>query len=203
MGAISDRAPRKGVVRSVARTNWERTDWNLPRTLAAVYAKTRPVGDCFEWTASKNKYGYGLILRWAGGGNRTFRAYRVAYELVHGPIPVDKQLDHLCRNRACVRVEHLEAVTAKENILRGVSPSAKHARKTHCIHGHELSGDNVAVREDNGGRRCVTCRRLRMRESYRKNRVTILARQRKRRPELTEYLRQWRQRRRVQGLPVT
>lgn len=33
---------------------------------------------------------------------------------------------------------HLEAVTARENVRRGISPAAMHAKKTTCKNGHPL-----------------------------------------------------------------
>lgn len=57
-----------------------------------------PTG-CWRWTGCLDAYGYGRIAMPSRGGER---AYRVAYELLVGPIPDGLQLDHLCRNRACV-----------------------------------------------------------------------------------------------------
>jgi HNH endonuclease len=110
---------------------------------------------CWLWRGSKVTKGYGRF----GVGGRSVGAHRVAYELLVGPIPEGLTLDHLCRVRACVNPAHLEPVTNRENVLRGVGISAKHARKTHCNHGHELTPENT---ETNGNhRRCVTCRRKR------------------------------------------
>jgi hypothetical protein len=66
-------------------------------------------------------------------------------------------IDHLCRNTKCVNPEHLEPVTIRENLLRGIGPSAKHAVKTHCPAGHEYSGDNLYVHPVKGMRYCRTC----------------------------------------------
>ncbi|WP_353848602.1 HNH endonuclease signature motif containing protein [Cellulomonas sp.] len=67
----------------------------------------------------------------------------MAWEQENGPIPPGMQLDHLCRVRECVNPLHLELVTQRENILRGESPAAHHARKTHCDHGHEFTPENT------------------------------------------------------------
>lgn len=108
-------------------------------------------GQCWVWNGANVK-GYGQFWN----GKRTVMAHRFGYELFKGNIPDGLTLDHLCRNPSCVRWDHLEAVTLKENILRSDSACAVHARKTHCPQGHPYSGDNLSKRKI--GRACRICR---------------------------------------------
>ena len=101
-----------------------------------------PETNCYIWTGCRVN-GYGQIKY----ADKIRYTHRVMYEEVKGPIPFNLQLDHLCRNRACFNPDHLEPVTIKENILRGVGFAAMNARKTHCINGHIL--DNT--------RKCQIC----------------------------------------------
>lgn len=115
-----------------------------------IRVKIDMADDCWLWTAAKDRHGYGRV-RWEGLSSAM--AHRVVYELLVGPIPGGLTLDHLCRTPSCVKPAHLEPVTLRENILRGDSPSARHAQKTHCPHGHEY--DYIDPR---GARQCRRCR---------------------------------------------
>ena len=116
---------------------------------------------CWLWTGTRNAYGYGVTQY----GGKTTQAHRLAYELRVGPIPHGMQIDHTCRTRHCVNPDHLEVVTRKENILRGESPAAQQARRTHCPRNHELAGDNLRVHD--GHRECLTCARESARRRWR------------------------------------
>ena len=72
---------------------------------------------CWQWQGYCLK-GHGRV-RFRRIGD-LFYAHRVAYEFMVGAIPEGLQLDHLCRNRACVRPSHLEPVTSRENTIRGI-----------------------------------------------------------------------------------
>lgn len=76
---------------------------------------------CWLWTASVNAGGYGRIGMPIGDKNKDpWRvAHRVLWEYFNGPVPNGLELDHLCRNRRCVKPSHLEAITRQENALRG------------------------------------------------------------------------------------
>lgn len=114
------------------------------------------MGECWTWGGHINKSGYGRIH----ADGRQVSTHRVAYELLVGPIPPGLVLDHLCRNRACWRPDHLEAVSLRENILRGVGPTAVNAPKTHCPQGHEYTPENTRTRRGGreGQRECRKCR---------------------------------------------
>jgi len=109
-------------------------------------------GGCWLWTASADKEGYGRFN--AGPGLPTMFAHRWSYEHHVGLIPVDLQLDHLCRNHRCCNPAHLEAVTGKENMLRGEAPGAIVARTNQCARGHDMTDSYI---RPNGRRSCREC----------------------------------------------
>ncbi len=120
----------------------------------------KQVDSCWDWTAGMSSNGYGVF-------NGHILPHRYAYVLFNGPIPEGLQIDHLCRNRACVNPDHLEAVTASENIRRGVGPELTRQRilgRTHCPHGHPYDEYNTRIYE--GRRYCNECNRLRGPATY-------------------------------------
>lgn len=124
------------------------------------WLKVNMTDSCWLWEGSKSSNGYGQIMI----SRRLWATHRLVYSITKGTIPKGLQLDHLCKVRHCVNPHHLEAVTARENVLRGNAPSAVNAKKSHCLRGHPFCGTHFRV--DSTGRRiCRVCKRGRQRLS--------------------------------------
>ena len=130
--------------------DWEHRFW--------AKVSPEPMSGCWLWTASLDGYGYGQFGKSKGV---VLKAYRLSYELLVGPVPDGLEIDHLCRVRACLNPDHLEAVTHRENMRRAA------LLRTHCPSGHQYSGDNLYV--NRGSRFCRRCHVL----SERARRATL------------------------------
>jgi hypothetical protein len=91
--------------------------------------------------------------------------HRIIYQHLVGPVPEGQQLDHICRVRCCVNPAHLEPVTQRENIVRGIGPTAVNAKKMFCPKGHEY----IPRARKNGWRMCQICERDYKRQWQRDN----------------------------------
>ncbi len=114
---------------------------------------------CWLWLGHVDPRGYGR----AGSS----WAHRLAYEFEVGTIPEGLELDHLCRNRGCVRPSHLEPVTHAENLDRAWAVR-RQTLATHCRNGHELA--TVGVYERRGVKECMECARISRRKYERRRR---------------------------------
>lgn len=132
--------------------------------MSRLTAKLRfDASGCWIFTGCLLK-GYGQINS-GGNGGKALYAHRVTYEAFIGPIPPNKNLDHLCRTPACVNPWHLEPVTQRENIMRGMSEVARRAERTHCPQGHAYDCLNFDA-DGRAHRNCRTCRNAYRRRRY-------------------------------------
>lgn len=103
--------------------------------------------ECITFEGCIAKEGYGR----KGRDGKVYNAHRLAWIEAHGPIPDGLVVDHVCRNRACVNLNHLRLLTRKKNLAIGI---VHNRTKTHCPRGHEYD------RTDSRGRReCSICRK--------------------------------------------
>jgi len=124
------------------------------------WSKIDKTDSCWNWKGCLIGGGYGRYLV----NGKPEPAHRVSYELTFGKIPEGLIIDHLCRNKKCVNPEHLEAVTYRENALRGVGVGqyTRHLL-THCKRGHEYTPENTYYRSNSNykTRDCKKCHKIR------------------------------------------
>lgn len=149
----------------------------------SLWSRVKPQADgCWIWTGGKRKAGYGTFAVKNGQNWSQTTAHRAAYLFEVGPIPSGLEIDHLCKNRSCVRPDHLEPVTSAVNKARRAAsfvpiidrsprplpvvppppvpppPPAKVRvpRSQICPNGHDKSV--VGMVKNGRGKSCAACR---------------------------------------------
>lgn len=117
--------------RPLAERFWEKVDKRGP---VGPYADT----PCWQWTASKDRKGYGCIgIR----GSRSCRAHRVSWILHHGSIPDRMYVLHRCHNTSCVNPAHLYLGTHLDNMR-----DKTQAGRENCVRG--VNHPNTSLSDD-------------------------------------------------------
>ena len=80
------------------------------------WPKVAKSADCWVWTSSRDRNGYGYFRISGLYGRKAFGAHRIAYELTYGLIPPGMEVCHRCDTPACVRPEHLFLGTHATNL---------------------------------------------------------------------------------------
>ena len=132
--------------------------------------KVDPETGCWVWQGSMYRNGYGQCRR-----DGESLAHRWYYLTLVGPIPEGLELDHLCRNRACVNPEHLEPVSRSTNLRRSPLVGKCRREPTHCNNGHAYEGKNYRRRSPKGVPYCQQCHTLKKRGWYKKQREKEIA----------------------------
>lgn len=124
---------------------------------------------CWLWQGQVLSNGYGQI--WVG--DRYRMAHRVSYAEFIGPIEDGRHIHHRCRNKNCIRPEHLEMLSASEHSRKTNAFEASRVvwrDRTHCKHGHPFEGENLLF-DKKGMRVCRACKNRRGMEANRVRRA--------------------------------
>ena len=102
------------------------------------WSKVDKSGECWIWTAGTDRHGYGRFSR---GRGKTLQAHRVAYELLVGPIPAGKMLDHRVEcPKNCVNPEHLRPATNRENSQNRAGANRNSRSGVRGVYWHARNG---------------------------------------------------------------
>lgn len=96
---------------------------------------------------SLNKDGYLRLLNRSDTGPRMKMYHRIVYEAKHGPIPAGFEVDHICRNRACQNIEHLQLLSVAEHKAKTNKERSDDTRKKALSYYKETLCSTVELAE--------------------------------------------------------
>ena len=135
------------------------------RPIAERFAENvmpEPNSGCWLWVGVVNFFGYGQLYI----NSRYHGAHRVSWELHQGQIPIGLFVCHKCDVPSCVNPNHLFVGTQLDNMrdAKNKGRVRKPKFKTHCVHGHSLSGYNLIMYK--GCQVCRECGKIKVQRGY-------------------------------------
>lgn len=89
-----------------------------PATIKQLFwSKVQKTPDCWLWTGSKTRGGYGLLVHCVNNKKTPWRAHRLSFVLHNETIPPETLVLHKCDNPACVRPSHLFLGSHNDNVM--------------------------------------------------------------------------------------
>lgn len=124
-----------------------------PMTKDRLLERRVVVGDCWEWSGSKDPCGYGRIKSLG----KNFSVHRIAYELWIGSVE-DNSVLHKCDNPSCFNPDHLflgtQADNMKDMVVKGRGYQPKWAGESHP--NSRLSDEDItSIKSDTRTQRVI------------------------------------------------
>jgi hypothetical protein len=118
---------------------------------------------CRIFTGATDRAGYGSLTvpeeppcsGYLHKGQWRVLAHRLAWSLVHGPIPKGHYICHRCDTPSCINPSHLFLGTPMDNTMDAIAKGRLRPRKDTCLRGHDNWSGPAGTR-----RRCLACHRI-------------------------------------------
>jgi hypothetical protein len=110
-----------------------------------------PDSGCLISTYSVGSHGYSQIGWHTDGVRIVTLTHRVVWASQRGPIPDGMTVDHMCKTRKCVNIDHLRLLSNFENARR---TSGRDWELGKCVNGHSNS---FLTQFSNGKTGCSLC----------------------------------------------
>ena len=140
------------------------------------WIRVKKTKSCWIWLGHIDRYGYGKIHspRAERAKAKLLLAHRASLFMSGKTMTCGMVVDHICRNRSCVRPEHLRLVSPGSNVLENSnSIQSLNKRKEECLNGHLFTKENTLISK-RGQRGCRSCQKIRIKKYSRNRSLSVL-----------------------------